>query len=94
MPETDPKLSDEENRRIGIALFNATWTLIEKESRTRDEDDAMLHMAHGHAIAGNTEQARAYTEQALAAAEDISEDDERDLVLGDLETIPGQKRFW
>jgi DNA-binding transcriptional MerR regulator len=160
MPETDPKLSDEENRRIGIALFNATWTLIEKENRTRDEDDAMLHMAHaarhhwaasgtdaahlargewqcsrvyailgrpepslhhaqrvldlcqensigdwdlafayealarGQAVAGNAERARAYTEQALAAAEDIAEDDERELVLGDLETIPGQKRFW
>jgi DNA-binding transcriptional MerR regulator len=160
MPATDPKLSGEEHRRIGIALFNATWTLIEKENRSRDEDDAMLHMAHasrhhwaasgtdaahlargewqcsrvyailgrpepslhhaqrvldlcqehgigdfdlafayealarGHAIAGNTEQARACTQQALAAAEDIAEDDERELVLGDLETIPGQKRFW
>ena len=160
MPETDPKLSDAENRRVGIALFNATWTLIEKENRTRDEDDAMLHMAHasrhhwaasgtdaahlargewqcsrvyailgrpepslhhgqrvldlcqendigdwdlafayealarGHAVAGNTEQARAYTEQALAATEDIAEDDDRELVLSDLETIPGQKRFW
>jgi DNA-binding transcriptional MerR regulator len=160
MAETDPKLSDEENRRIGVALFNATWTLIEKENRTRDEDDAMLHMVHasrhhwaasgtdaahlargewlcsrvyailgrpepslhharrvldlcqensigdwdlafayealarGHAIAGNAEQAHACTEQALAAVEDIAEDDERELVLGDLETIPGQKRFW
>jgi DNA-binding transcriptional MerR regulator len=160
MPETDPKLSQEENRRVGIALFNATWTLIEKENRSRDEDDAMLHMAHasrhhwaasgtdaahlargewqcsrvyailgrpepslhharrvldlcrensigdwdlafayealarGHAVAGDAEQARAYTEQALVAAEDIAEDDDRELVLGDLETIPGQKRFW
>ena len=160
VPETDPKLSDEENRRIGIALFNATWTLIEKENRTRDEDDAMLHMAHasrhhwaasgtdaahlargewqcsrvyailgrpepslhhaqrvldlcqengigdwdlafayealarGNAVVGNAEQARAYTEQALAAAEGIAEDDDRELVLADLETIPGQKRFW
>jgi DNA-binding transcriptional MerR regulator len=160
MPETDPELNDKENRRIGIALFNATWVLIEKENRTRDEDDAMLHMAHasrhhwaasgadaahlargewqcsrvyailgrpepslhhaqrvldlcqendigdwdlafayealarGHAVAGDTEQARARTEQALAAAEDIAEDDDRELVLSDLETIPGQKRFW
>jgi DNA-binding transcriptional MerR regulator len=160
MPQTDPKLSAEEDRRIGIALFNKTWTLMEKENRTRDEDDAMLHMAHasrhhwgasgtdaahlargewqcsrvyavlgraepclhhaqrvldlcqengigdwdlafayealarGHAVAGDTEQARAYTEQALAAAEDIAEDEDRELVLGDLETIPGQRRFW
>jgi DNA-binding transcriptional MerR regulator len=160
MPQTDPKLSAEEDRRIGIALFNKTWTLMEKENRTRDEDDAMLHMAHasrhhwgasgtdaahlargewqcsrvyavlaraepclhhaqrvldlcqengigdwdlafayealarGHAVAGDAERARAYTEQALAAAEDIEEDESRELLLGDLETIPGQRRFW
>ena len=160
MPKTDPELTPEEDRRVGIALFNATWTLMEKENRTRAEDDEMLHKAHasrhhwgasgtdaahlargewqcsrvyailgraepclhhaqrvldlcqengigdwdlafayealarGHAVAGDSEQARAYTEQALAAAEDIAEDDERELVLGDLETIPGQRRFW
>jgi DNA-binding transcriptional MerR regulator len=160
MPESDPKLSPDDNRRIGIALFNATWTLMEKENRTRDENDTMLHMAHasrhhwaasgtdaahlargewqcsrvyavlgraepclhhaqrvldlcqengvgdfdlafgyealarGHAVAGNAEQARAYTKQALAAAEDIAEEDDRELLLGDLETIPGQRRFW
>jgi DNA-binding transcriptional MerR regulator len=160
MPESDPKLNSDDNRRIGIALFNATWTLMEKENRTRDENDTMLHMAHasrhhwaasgtdaahlargewqcsrvyavlgrsepclhhaqrvldlcqengvgdfdlafayealarGYALAGNAEQARAYTKQALAAAEDIAEEDDRELLLGDLETIPGQSRFW
>lgn len=160
MTETDPKLDANEDRRLGIALFNATWTLMDKETRTRDEDDAMLHMAHasrhhwgasgtdathlargewqcsrvyavlgrpepclhhaqrvldlcvengigdfdlafayealarGHAVAGDSEQARAYTEQALTAAEDIADDDDRGLVLSDLETIPGQARFW
>lgn len=160
MPETDPRLTAEENLRIGIALFNATWTLMEQESRTRDEDDAMLHMAHasryhwggsgadaahlargewqcsrvyailgrsepclhhaqrvldlcqengigdfdlaygyealarGHAVAGDAAQARANTERALAAARDIAEDDDRELLLSDLETIPGQPRFW
>jgi DNA-binding transcriptional MerR regulator len=151
-------LTDE--RKLGIALFNATWTLMEKEDRTRAEDDTMLHMTHAsryhwgasnpppenlargewqvsrvyavlgraepclhhaqrvldlcqengigdwdlgfayealaraHAVAGDREQARAYTEQALAAAESIVEDGERELLLGDLETIPGQPRFW
>jgi len=160
MPETDTKLTADDERRIGIALFNATWTLMEKESRTRDEDDAMVHMAHasrhhwaasgadaahlargewqcsrvyavlgrsepclhhaqrvldlcrengigdfdlafayealarGHALAGDAEQARAYTEEALAAAADITEEDDRELLLSDLETIPGQSRFW
>jgi DNA-binding transcriptional MerR regulator len=159
MPDTGIDLADE--RKLAAALFNATWTLMEKEDRTRAEDDEMLHMAHasrhhwgrvaeatpanfgrgewqcsrvyallgrsepclhhaqryldicqengiadwdlafayealarGHAVAGDAEQARAYTEQALAAAEDIAEDEERELVLSDLESIPGQPRFW
>jgi DNA-binding transcriptional MerR regulator len=159
MPDTDVDVIDE--RRLAAALFNATWTLMEKENRTRAEDDEMLHMAHasrhhwgqvaeatpahfgrgewqcsrvyavlgrsepclhhaqryldicqengiadwdlafayealarGHAVAGDTEQARAFTEQALAAAEDVAEDDDRELVLSDLESIPGQPRFW
>ncbi|MCW2645209.1 MAG: MerR family transcriptional regulator, thiopeptide resistance regulator [Pseudonocardiales bacterium] len=149
----------EDERKLGAALFNATWDLMEKEHRTRDDDDAMLHMAHasrhhwgqvgaqvnfargewqcsrvyavlrrpepclhhaqrvldicqeqglggfdlafayealarGHAINGDPDQARAFTEQALAAAEDIAEDDDRELLRSDLETIPGQTRFW
>jgi DNA-binding transcriptional MerR regulator len=159
MPDTDIDLDDE--RRLAAALFNATWTLMEQETRTRDEDDRMLHMAHasrhhwgqvadatpahlgrgewqcsrvyallgrsepclhhahrylelcrendiadwdlafayealarGQAIAGDGEQARAYTEQALGAAEDIAEDEDRQLLLNDLESIPGQPRFW
>lgn len=158
----EPRMTDDasDERKLGIALFNATWTLLEKEDRTRDEDDTMLHMAHAsryhwgasncppqnlargewqcsrvyavlgraepclhhaqrvldicvesgigdwdlgfayeamaraYAVAGDGEQARAYTEQALAAAENIVEDGERELLLGDLETIPGQPRFW
>jgi DNA-binding transcriptional MerR regulator len=157
MPDTDIHTTDE--RRLAAALFNSTWTLMEKEDRTRDEDDAMLHMAHasrhhwgqvgtaanlgrgewqcsrvyavlgraepclhhaqryldicqengiadwdlafayealarGHAVAGDAAQARSFTEQALAAAEDIAGDDDRELVLSDLESIPGQPRFW
>lgn len=157
MPDTDIDVTDE--RRLAAALFNRTWTLMEKEDRTRDEDDAMLHMAHasrhhwgrigtpanlgrgewqcsrvyallgraepclhhaqrcldicvengiadwdlafayealarGYAVAGDAAQARSFTEQALAAAEDITTDEDRELVLSDLETIPGQPRFW
>jgi predicted nicotinamide N-methyase len=152
-------MTPETERSLGAALFNATWTLLEKEDRSRDEDDALLHMTHasahhwrqvgepanfarsewqcsrvyatlrrpepclhhaqrvldictengigdfdvafayealarGHAIAGDAERARAFTEQALAAAEDIAEAEDRELVLTDLETIPGQGRFW
>ena len=159
MATTAEPMDPADERRLAAALFNATWTLMEKEARTRDEDDAMVHMAHaarhhwgqigapqnfargewqcsrvyallrrsepclhhaqrvldicqennlgdfdlafayealarGHAIAGDPEQAQAYTKQALAAAEDIAEDDDRELLLTDLETIPGQARFW
>jgi DNA-binding transcriptional MerR regulator len=51
-------------------------------------------LARAHAIAGDTGRAREYTDQALAAAEDIAEDGERDMLLADLETIPGQPRYW
>jgi DNA-binding transcriptional MerR regulator len=159
MPTTLEPMDPADERRLAAALFNATWTLMEKEDRSRDEDDAMLHMAHasrhhwgqvgtpvnlargewqvsrvyallrrpepclhhaqrvldlcqenslgdfdlafayealarGHAIAGDSEQARACTEQALAAAEDVTADDDRELLLSDLESIPGQPRFW
>lgn len=51
-------------------------------------------LARAQAVAGNLEAAHAATEQALAAAEDIADPDDRSLVLTDLETIPGQARFW
>ena len=52
-------------------------------------------LARGHAVAGDAEAARAMTERALEAAEAIAEnEDSRKLLLADLETIPGQERFW
>jgi hypothetical protein len=159
MPTTAEPMDRDDERRLAASLFNGTWRLMEKQDRSRDDDDAMLHMAHasahhwrqvgraenfgrsewqcsrvyallhrpepclhhaqraldlcrenglgdfdrafayealarGHAIAGDGEQARTYTEQALAAAEEISDDEDRELLLADLETIPGQQRFW
>ncbi|WP_078660773.1 MerR family transcriptional regulator [Streptomyces sp. NRRL B-24484] len=150
---------DDGGRRLAVDLFNGVWRLLEKEDRTVEEDDRMLHMAHAsrhhwgevgqpvnlsrgewqcsrvysvlgrgepaihhaarslaicrehgigdwdlafayealaraHAVAGDAVQARVWTEQALAAAEDIAEDDDRELVLTDLESVPHQPRFW
>jgi hypothetical protein len=31
---------------------------------------------------------------ALTAAQDIADDEDRDVVLEDLRTIPGQQRWW
>jgi DNA-binding transcriptional MerR regulator len=59
-----------------------------------DWDLAFCHeaLARAHAIAGDTEAARAEVERALAVA--IAEDQERALLLADLETIPAITRFW
>jgi DNA-binding transcriptional MerR regulator len=146
-------------RALAVRLFNATWDLMEKEDRSTDDDDRMLHMAHASryhwgeigkpenrargewqcsrvyavlgrpepcrhhaqrcldiceehgigdwdiafahealaraaAIAGEAEEARTLTEQALRLAEEIAEEEDRKIVLSDLETIPGQPRFW
>ena len=37
------------HRRLGVDLFNKTWTLMEKDERTAEEDDEMLHCAHASA---------------------------------------------
>jgi DNA-binding transcriptional MerR regulator len=152
-------LSSDDERKMAISYFNSTWDLMEKEDRTVEDDDLMLHMAHaslyhwgevgkpenrargewqvsrvyavlrrsepclhhaqrvldiciendiadwdiafayealarGHAIAGDAEGARAMTERALEAAEKIAEEEERKILLADLETIPDQNRFW
>ena len=42
-------LDTDEHRRLGIDLFNKTWTLMEKASRTRSEADELLHCAHASA---------------------------------------------
>ncbi|MFC9331286.1 MerR family transcriptional regulator [Kitasatospora sp. NPDC057015] len=146
-------------RRTAVDLFNGVWRLLEKEDRSAEDDDRMLHMAHAsryhwgqvgapvnlsrgewqcsrvysvlgraepalyharrgleicrahgmgdwdlayayeslaraHAVAGDREQARSWTEQALAACEDIAQDEDRELVLVDLEAVPAQPRFW
>jgi len=55
---------------------------------------ALEALARAHAVAGHPEQARRYTDQALAAVSDIADEEDRALVLADLATIPGQPRYW
>jgi hypothetical protein len=83
--------------RAEPALHHARRVLdICRENDIGDWDLAFAYeaLARAHAVAGDARQAREFTDQALAAAEDIAEDDERELVLADLETIPGQPRYW
>ena len=159
MATEQPSAAPDDERALAKALFNGTWTLMEREDRTADDDDTMLHMAHASryhwgnvgdarnrargewlcsrvyavlgraepsrhhaqrvldictsegigdfdlafayealaraaALSGDAEAARTFTEQALTAAEDIAEDEDRELLLSDLESVPGQERFW
>ena len=48
-PRTDPGLDATTHRQVGIALFNHTWTLLELDSRTREQVDEMIHSAHASA---------------------------------------------
>lgn len=49
-------------------------------------------LARGSAVAGDAEAARHWTERALA--EEVTGERDRALLVADLETIPGQPRFW
>ena len=39
----------ETHRRLGIELYNKSWTLMEKSDRTPSEDDELVHCAHASA---------------------------------------------
>ena len=83
--------------RAEPALHHAHRVLeICQENGIGDWDLAFAYeaLARAHAVAGDAAQARDCTDQALAAAENITDDEDRDLVLADLETIPGQPRYW
>jgi DNA-binding transcriptional MerR regulator len=49
METRSESLTADEHRRLGIDLFNKTWTLMEKSDRTPEEDDELLHCAHASA---------------------------------------------
>jgi DNA-binding transcriptional MerR regulator len=44
----EPQTLDVDHRSLGVALFNDTWRLLEKE-RTSEEDEELLHQAHASA---------------------------------------------
>ena len=45
-PREGPRLDAKLERGIAVDLFNYVWTLLEAPSRTRDQDDEMIHAAH------------------------------------------------
>ena len=153
MANTDTGLDPKAERQVAVALFNRVWSLLEKESRTPDEDDQLVHAAHAstyhwmqvgtavnhargewqcsrvyavlgrpeasrrharrcldiceshgladfdlgfayealaraYAIDGDHDEAGRWLELARDAAADVAEDEDRDVLLSDLETIP------
>ena len=40
------KITEEEHKKLGIDLFNLTWSLLDKKNKTMEEDDKMVHAAH------------------------------------------------
>ena len=79
------------------AVYHAQRDLdICKENGIDDWDLAFAYeaLARAHAVAGEAGKALHYTDRALAAANDITDEEDRTLVLADLETIPGQPRYW
>jgi hypothetical protein len=41
-----PDLDAETHRKLGVGLYNFTWTLLEKPDRTAEETDLLIHGAH------------------------------------------------
>jgi tetratricopeptide (TPR) repeat protein len=83
--------------RAEPALHHARRVLeLCQQNGIGDWDLAFAHeaLARAYAVAGDAGQAREFTDRALTAAEDIADSEDRDLVLADLETIPGQPRYW
>jgi DNA-binding transcriptional MerR regulator len=78
-------------RRGEPALYHARRVLdICQRHGIGDWDLAFAYaaLARAHAVAGDRVEARRWLEQARLASADITEDDNRELLLGDLETIP------
>ncbi len=43
---TSDGLDPAQHRAVAVALFNRVWGLLEADSRTREQDDEMMHAAH------------------------------------------------
>ncbi len=50
METTTTPLTAQQHLQCGNALFNFTWTLLEKADRTEDESEVMVKAAHASAL--------------------------------------------
>lgn len=81
--------------RAEPALFHARLVLSTcHDNGIGDWDLAFAYeaLARAHAVAGDVDEARRHAEQARLAGAGITTDEDRELLLSDLETIPGLTR--
>ena len=50
MAQTTMNLTAQQHLQCGKAMFNFTWTLLEKADRTEDESEVMIKAAHASAL--------------------------------------------
>jgi hypothetical protein len=77
--------------RAEPALFHARWCLSRAESDSLPDwirAEAHEALARGHLAAGATDDARRHAEEARAIAATIEDDEDRQVVLDDLATLP------
>jgi hypothetical protein len=77
--------------RAEPALFHARWCLSRAASDPLPDwirAEAHEALARGHLAAGATDDARRHAEEACAIAATIEDDEDRQVVLGDLATLP------
>jgi hypothetical protein len=43
---TEDEKSEPDHKAMAVATFNATWDLMDKQMRTAEENDMMVHTAH------------------------------------------------
>lgn len=46
VPKEDKLTLEKWHRKQAVDLFNATWTYLSKEKRTKEEDDTMVNLSH------------------------------------------------
>ena len=77
--------------RAEPALFHARWCLARADSSDLPDwvrAEAHEALARAHAVAGDTAEARRHADEARAIAGTIEDDEDREVVLGDLSTLP------
>ncbi len=95
-------MEPEEQRQLGVDLYNETWTLMQRTDRAAADDDEMLHCAHAsayHWLQVGTQANRARSEwlcsrvyTVLALPEPALRHARRCLEL--VESAPGEMEDW